>query len=125
MIVCWVLFVLAGLLGLVSGLGYWHYQGKYDGLADLKAELDYNPYEQFVTNESSRLPNGFILDVPPEEKERKRRIAALTELDSRYSHRRSKYQDIAFIGTALAIMILLWNITWHIAHWVWMGRKVR
>ncbi len=33
------------------------------------------------------------------------------------------YQNMFFFGGILAQFMLLWNVIWHIAHRIWMGRK--
>jgi hypothetical protein len=37
--------------------------------------------------------------------------------------RRENYLMVALIGGILAGILFLWNIIWHTAHWVWMGRN--
>jgi len=56
-------------------------------------------------------------------REQKRRYAAMAELDHRYDRRKGKWQTIGFIGVALAAILFMWNIIWHLGHWIWMGRK--
>ena len=43
-IVCWVLFALASIVGLVGGVGYLHYQGELEGFTELSVESGENRY---------------------------------------------------------------------------------
>jgi len=33
------------------------------------------------------------------------------------------YYGMTLFGTIIAGFLFLWNVIWHTAHWVWMGRK--
>ncbi len=33
------------------------------------------------------------------------------------------YQNMLFFGGILAKFMLLWNVIWHTAHWIWKWRK--
>jgi hypothetical protein len=37
--------------------------------------------------------------------------------------RQAVLRDITFPAGLLAAILLVWNIIWHVSHWVWMGRK--
>ncbi len=104
---------------IIGGIGYWHFDSKYRGLDDLKAELGYNRFERSE-------PDNPFADLIPENNrlpEVEKRKAALAELDRRYLNRREVFSITAFIGGAIAVLVLLWNIIWHAGHWIWMGRR--
>ena len=35
----------------------------------------------------------------------------------------SPFYEPAFVARAVALVILIWNLFCHTAHWIWMGRK--
>lgn len=37
---------------------------------------------------------------------------------------RDRLEDLRGNSITVAFSLLLWNIIWHVGHWVWMGRKV-
>jgi hypothetical protein len=51
--------------------------------------------------------------------ERRNSKTVLAEIDKRVSI----LAGAIVYGAFAAILILLWNILWHIGHWIWMGRK--
>ena len=120
MIVCWVLFALVSLASLIGGIGYRHYQVEIQAMRELPPETEDNEFADLIPP-----PDGFKLDSPananPFEAELERRLYD-RERQS-YASRKETYAITGIVAAALAGIILLWNIIWHTAHWVWMGRK--
>jgi len=108
MIVCWVLFSLAAFTALVGWGGYLYYDNKADA----------------------------IILAANEEKDRKRELGmepeywgefdlSISTPESDKAKSRSKgFGELVFFGGVPAVMLLLWNIFCHTAHWIWQGRKV-
>jgi hypothetical protein len=49
----------------------------------------------------------------------------MATVESRRIERKGEpFLIIGGLGGIFAGVILLWNIIWHTAHWIWMGRKV-
>ena len=162
MIVCWVLFSLGAVTGLVGLAGYQYYDVKAQALAERQGSAREPPQIKNLDDASfvvDKIKDGTLkgerrkialqalrefdqrqrveqgTETPRQELERLRAeqglgtdgvgvIEAQVELERRYRVRMEPFGVAGAIGGILAGFFLLWNIIWHTAHWVWMGRKV-
>jgi hypothetical protein len=98
MIICWALFGI-GLLSALSG---------YAG-------------HSYTISKAERLE---IEATPPSERSSAVDWKPVETLDSRELRISAENWIIPLGGgLGLAALMLIWNIIWHTAHWIWMGRK--
>ena len=109
MIVCWVLFSIGAVTGLVGWAGYEYYDAKVHSYAELH-NLDPEGIKWDPRNLLEELEDP-SKGKPWKELQRLR--------DIREAH-------IELTGPVIVLggMLLLWNILCHTAHWIWQGRKV-
>jgi hypothetical protein len=144
MIVCWVLFGLS--VAATTALYAAHYSAYQDFLQavderdailergtararaekETRAEVD-GPWKDYA---GDTVENGSTGDAPWEDDPiiADDEAKALDVLDLRIdSSMRVMESYTSDIGNAMSIsaLILLWNIIWHVGHWIWMGREER
>lgn len=146
MIVCWALFSLGVFTGAVGLWGYKTYDNKImdlrfdswiesgvDSAYGIKQELRQDIKElndilaRAQNTESETLKFGDD-EVPRELFIQKTQAVidrATSQLDtvSTYSETAQLFFIVAAIGGSLAFLMLLWNVIWHVGHWIWMGRE--
>ena len=68
--------------------------------------------------------DAFDDELPVEEQ--RANFNAISEINAHRMRMETKKNNAALFGLyagIVAFVILLWNIIWHTAHWIWMGRK--
>lgn len=111
MIVCWALFGGSVFLGLASAALTMHYQTEIDATQERLDQL-----EEWTPEElEAEITTGVVLQ--------RSRDRSLLELEI-VNLNSDQYQWIvtASAGLFLGIVLFIWNIMWHIGHWIWMGR---
>ena len=111
MILCWVLFSIFTLVGLVGFVGY--------------QVLDEPVFEIELASGDIVSTKGMTveqLEQAEELKLAKDVVVAISSTIRAYEKRRENFLLTAWLGAFLALASMLWNIIWHTAHWVWMGR---
>ena len=108
MIVCWVLFSMGAVTGLVGYAGY---------RVNEDPEIIIEPLalgEEFTTLEDM---------TPVKKRELAYADAQRRSEDQQRSIRRERFLTVAVVGGMFAGFLLLWNIVCHTAHWIWEGRR--
>ena len=83
----------------------------------LTVEWDRNPpRDLFETDEAAA-------DRVSEDARILQELGVIEEAQRRLGADREVWALSAFFGSIAAVIVLLWNIVWHIGHWVWMGRR--
>lgn len=123
LIVCWALFALCVVTATVG----WYFgfeadrqrevaQAEYDAL--LNEPINFVDEIMAEGKDKSELSEDELKALARSE-ERRKSETVLAEIDKRVSI----WAGAIVYGAFAAILILLWNILWHIGHWIWMGRK--
>lgn len=107
MIVCWVLFAIGASISLIGYVGY---------IVNQEPEL---------TTRVRELPPDAVLEELTLEQKRANALADAGRRIEREDRqvRREYFLITATIGGIFVGILLLWNVIWHTAHWVWMGRN--
>ena len=111
MIVCWVLFAIA-----VSGfaLNWSQYESLASMVSSVSQDIDNHPAMRLLPHDQN-----YADTVNADDKT----VSDLLRLQSIYADKRDARSELAGLFGLVGLLILLWNIVWHIGHWVWMGRK--
>ena len=123
MTICWVLFALCVVTATVG----WYFgieadrqrevaQAEYDAL--LNEPINFVDEIMAEGKDKSELSEDELKALARSE-ERRNSKTVLAEIDKRVSF----WAGAIVYGAFAAILILLWNILWHIGHWIWMGRR--
>ena len=107
MIVCWVLFLILGSVGLVGQLQSWRYQAQA---------------EQIVGDANAKIARQVELGVEPVTPWGHDLVVSTPE-SMEAAKRSGEYAVLANFAGIPALLLLLWNLVWHTSHWIWMGRK--
>ncbi len=107
LIVCWVLFSVGTVAGLVGYVGY-----------RANAEPEYVLQEQSEEDLAVSAK-----DMTAEE--RLEELSGRARMLKRSIPRERRKQTFLLVGWSGAIFaggMILWNIIWHTGHWIWIGR---
>lgn len=113
MIVSWILFSIFVFLGLIGLLGQ-----QMIGEPEFTIET---PSGSIVVTE------GKTIDELRQDTELKGLDDVINGIASAKRAHRNKalsFRITAWSGALLATAMLIWNIIWYTAHWIWMGRYV-
>ena len=107
MIVCWALFALGAVSALIGLAGYQNLVSRAESIELATHE------EAMAAQPDSDRAEGNRIRWHPSETPESRKI------------RRDAENWIVPLGFGLgtASLMLIWNILWHVGHWIWMGRK--
>ena len=142
MFFCWVLFSLTAAASLVGYSESRTYARNSEEVWEIW-EMGRNPYLRIDVNTDNlhmdEVPDNELLSIIRDERKaigderqdqfsdeyleaEERRAIAMEALLQRYDRRMETSQLVAVVAVTLATIILVWNIIWHVGHWIWMGR---
>ena len=132
MVVCWVLFSLLALTGAAGWyfvfeadpkreIALAEYQSLKDEKIDFAALLQAAELSDGEIDESD-LSEDELKSIARAEAQSEKRDAAKNRL-SAINKEIDSWAGAIVYGSFGAAFMLLWNIIWHIGHWIWMGRK--
>lgn len=107
MIVCWVLFLIFSGVSLAGFVVALHYDNKSDAII-LAANEEIERKKELRVEPEKAWEFDTIIATPESEKAKSRSIV---------------FGEFVFFSGVPAVVLLLWNILCHTAHWIWMGRK--
>jgi hypothetical protein len=104
MIVCWVLFAISAATGLVGWAGY-----------------EYYGYKARASVASWEMPPEYAEDQDPDSEVVQLRPAPWPNWE--FVEKQMAFWNTGRISGLLAAGLLLWNVLFHTAHWIWIRRK--
>ena len=147
MIVCWMLFGILGAIGSVIWVNQWRTDSEIQQYTPSLIRDAYEAIDHFnwvIEQEEAtiaageeairRIRAGTWTATTTEEEvlakiaERERYVKPFREKKealSRLARKRNDLRRLKEMSFATATAVLLWNIIWHICHWVWMGRNIK
>lgn len=129
MIVCWGLFAISATCGAICWGIYGYYESQWDSYTSELAEV--TAATKIKSSYDASIVEELIQDLEDQEQKQRmlnelKKFRAIEENlpaapDIDYQIR--LYEGLAFYGGTIAAIIVLWNVIWHVGHWIWMGRK--
>jgi hypothetical protein len=129
MIVCWVLFAITVLFAIFGWFGFVHYDSKIEIIDTEIANQESTgkgKFSDLLRKEQTAEESRNDKDSPEtlrEELDRWREEQVPQIEREKLVRHRSDSMAAGLLGVLLAVSILLWNIIWHVGHWIWMGRE--
>ena len=115
MIVCWVLFALASFVATGAGIEYKHHEAKKDDILDTATAQGFNVFDVI---DPPKVKPGDVLQM-----ERPWDLYQLADDYRAATDESEMFSYIALVAGIIAGTLLLWNVIWHVGHWIWMGRE--
>ena len=115
MIVCWVLFSLS-IVGWI--VVYDYADDAQEKVMEVFDRIDEHPAMELESSDESYVTTyESIRDASG------KTVRELLNDQKWLADDRDRLRQIAGVFLSSGFYILLWNIVWHIGHWVWMGRN--
>ena len=108
MIVCWGLFSIGTVAGLIGYVGY-RANAEPEHVVQEQAEEDLAVSAKDMAEEER------LEELRGRDRMLKRSIPR--------ERRKQKFLLVGWSGAIFAGGMILWNIIWHTGHWIWMGRE--